>query len=81
MPTPKPKPRGATTPVRPASAEKTVTRAKVARPKPLAASNSGENGRDRVAELAYFHWLQRGCPEGSPQEDWLRAERELELRK
>ena len=26
---------------------------------------------------AYLSWLERGCPEGSPQEDWYRAEREL----
>lgn len=26
---------------------------------------------------AYLSWLERGCPEGSPQEDWFRAEKEL----
>jgi hypothetical protein len=26
---------------------------------------------------AYLSWLERGCPEGSPQEDWYRAEKEL----
>jgi hypothetical protein len=30
-----------------------------------------------IAELAYQSWLERGCPMGSPQEDWYRAEREL----
>jgi hypothetical protein len=30
-----------------------------------------------VASLAYRRWLERGCPEGSPQEDWFEAEREL----
>lgn len=26
---------------------------------------------------AYFRWQARGCPEGSPEEDWFRAEQEL----
>ena len=26
---------------------------------------------------AYLSWLERGCPEGSPQEDWYRAEKDL----
>ncbi len=30
--------------------------------------------------LAYEYWQQRGCPLGSPEEDWLRAERELQRR-
>jgi hypothetical protein len=30
-----------------------------------------------VATLAYRRWLERGCPQGSPQEDWFEAEREL----
>jgi len=32
---------------------------------------------DEVAALAYRLWLERGCPEGSPQEDWFMAEREV----
>ena len=31
----------------------------------------------QIAELAYQHWLVRGCPVGSPEVDWFRAEREL----
>ena len=31
-----------------------------------------------VATLAYRRWLERGCPQGSPQEDWFEAERELQ---
>ena len=27
-----------------------------------------------VAELAYHFWEERGCPEGSPEEDWYKAE-------
>jgi hypothetical protein len=30
-----------------------------------------------VAALAYSYWVARGCQGGSPEEDWLRAEREL----
>lgn len=30
-----------------------------------------------VREQAYSCWQERGCPVGSPDEDWLRAEREL----
>ena len=31
----------------------------------------------QIAELAYRHWLRRGCPIGSPEVDWFRAEQEL----
>jgi hypothetical protein len=30
-----------------------------------------------IAALAYALWQERGCPEGSPEEDWGRAEQEL----
>ena len=33
--------------------------------------------QDDIAVLAYYHWLARGCKDGSPEEDWLRAEQEL----
>ena len=32
---------------------------------------------DQTASLAYTLWQQRGCPEGSPDADWLPAEEEL----
>lgn len=32
-----------------------------------------------VAELAYALWLDRGCPIGSPEVDWFRAEEQLKL--
>ena len=32
---------------------------------------------EQVASLAYTLWQQRGCPEGSPEADWLQAEEEL----
>jgi hypothetical protein len=36
---------------------------------------------DEVAELAYHFWVNRGCPMGSPDSDWLRAEQELRRKK
>ena len=33
-----------------------------------------------VARVAYSYWERRGYQGGSPQEDWLRAERELRSR-
>jgi len=32
---------------------------------------------EQTALLAYALWQQRGCPEGSSEEDWFRAEQEL----
>ena len=33
-----------------------------------------------IADLAYRRWVERGCPEGSPDEDWFEAEKELRSR-
>jgi len=33
--------------------------------------------QDTIARLAHSFWEARGCMGGSPEEDWLRAEREL----
>jgi hypothetical protein len=33
--------------------------------------------REQVASLAYSYWVARGYAPGSPEQDWLRAEREL----
>lgn len=32
---------------------------------------------EQIAERAYELWKARGCPLGSPDQDWLEAEREL----
>lgn len=32
---------------------------------------------DHIAELAYTLWESRGCPIGSPEDDWFKAEQEL----
>ena len=29
-----------------------------------------------IAARAYELWIERGCPIGSPEEDWFRAEQE-----
>jgi len=31
----------------------------------------------KIAVLAYQFWQERGCPLGTPEEDWFRAEREI----
>ena len=31
----------------------------------------------KIAVLAYQFWLERGCPHGSPEEDWFRAQRQI----
>jgi len=28
---------------------------------------------ERIATVAYYFWQQRGCPGGSPDEDWAQA--------
>jgi hypothetical protein len=35
---------------------------------------------EEIARRAYHCWKERGCPEGSPDVDWNRAERELRER-
>ncbi len=34
-----------------------------------------------IAVRAYELWQERGCPNGSDQEDWFRAEQELKGRR
>ncbi len=36
---------------------------------------------ERISALAYELWIQRGCPIGTPEEDWCRAEEQLNQRK
>lgn len=37
-------------------------------------------GHDEIAALAHELWLARGCPGGSPQEDWFQAVERLRSR-
>jgi hypothetical protein len=42
-----------------------------------AAAAPPEPTREQIARLAEKYWAERGWPEGSPEQDWLRAEQEL----
>ena len=48
--------------------------------KGLAVLCSAEPGQNDVAALALAFWHARGCPDGSSQRDWFRAERTLKSR-
>ena len=37
-------------------------------------------GHEDIAALAHSLWQARGCPEGSPEEDWLEAAQQLRAR-
>ena len=51
---------------------------KVSAPEPVAtAPVITTPSHDEIAKLAYSYWIARGYTHGSPEEDWLRAEREL----
>ena len=36
--------------------------------------------QEEIARLAFLFWEARGCQGGSPEEDWLRAEKQLSQR-
>jgi hypothetical protein len=40
-------------------------------------SEAPNDGTDQIASLAHTLWEARGCPEGSPDQDWYEAERQL----
>jgi hypothetical protein len=42
--------------------------------------SQGVSLREQVALLAYSYWEQRGFQGGSPEEDWFRAEQEIQYR-
>jgi Protein of unknown function (DUF2934) len=44
-------------------------------PEPVMAESAVHH--DDIAKLAYSLWAARGFQQGSPEEDWLRAERQL----
>lgn len=52
-----------------------ASRAKSARP--AAPKAAKEVTKEMVAARAYEIWQERGCPEGSEQENWYQAEQEL----
>ena len=53
----------------------TAKRSKPAARKTVAAPMAPS--REEIARLAEKFWAERGWPEGSAEQDWLRAEQEL----
>jgi hypothetical protein len=49
-------------------------------PPATAAHGVAAFGHDDIAALAYELWNARGCPEGSPEEDWFHAAEQLRSR-
>jgi hypothetical protein len=45
---------------------------------PIDGSQPAEH--DRIEALAHQLWVMRGCPQGSPGEDWTQAEQQLRMR-
>ncbi len=39
------------------------------------------DNHDEISARAHQMWMERGCPLGSPEVDWFRAEEELKKRK
>jgi hypothetical protein len=53
------------------------TSAAIENPMPVADSCTEVSNHEKIELLAYSYWMERGCPGGSPDEDWFRAEREI----
>ena len=47
------------------------------RPETAALSAEPQSVHEQIASLAYALWQQRRCPDGSPEEDWFQAEKDL----
>jgi hypothetical protein len=58
-------------------AEITVTEAVIVEDSVEILAGKAEPTQEEIAALAYSYWVDRGYQGGSPEEDWLRAEREL----
>ena len=41
-------------------------------------SSGQEQASSDIAQLAYALWEQRGCPVGSPEQDWMEAEQRMQ---
>src|SRR5579862_7952760 len=41
------------------------------------AETAEPQNREQIAALAYALWQARGCPDGTPDEDWFQAEQEI----
>ena len=40
----------------------------------------GEPSDNELIRLAYEYWQERGCPDGSPELDWMKAEETFRAR-
>ena len=56
------------------------TQAAATAPAPASTSEEPVNEHDAIARLAYSYYEARGYQDGSPDEDWLRAEAEYRTR-
>jgi len=45
-----------------------------------AGSSEIQPTHENIAALAYMHWQEERCPEGTHEENWLRAQQELTMR-
>ena len=57
--------------------KETAKRRKPAAKKQTAPVPSTGPSKEEIARLAEKYWAERGWPQGSPEQDWLRAEQEL----
>ncbi len=48
---------------------------------PVATPFDADSNRSEIEQLAHQYWIERGCPTGTPDEDWLRAEQEIRARR
>jgi Protein of unknown function (DUF2934) len=59
------------------AAPKTAAKTRKRTAKKDTPSPSASPSHQEIARLAEKYWAERGWPQGSPEEDWLRAEQEL----
>ncbi len=45
------------------------------------ALSSGPVEDEEIRSVAHQYWVDRGCPIGTPEEDWLRAEADVRSRR
>ncbi|MCI0639706.1 MAG: DUF2934 domain-containing protein [Gemmataceae bacterium] len=54
-----------------------ATSAPIATAVPMTGGNSTSVPHEKIAMRAYEKWCKRGCPQGTAQQDWFEAEKEL----
>lgn len=64
-------------PSRPMKNSTDLTQAETTRPAAGDLYAFTETDSKHLTELAYQIWQERGCPHGSPEDDWFEAERRL----